>query len=116
MSGDAGDISVKKDAGPGVVVVSPTGEVDMSRSPALRETLRAVNDEKPNRLVVDLETVSYMDSSGLATLVESMRTAKGNGTQMVLAGMNQRVRAIFEIARLDQFFSIVDTVDAALSE
>lgn len=82
----------------------------MSRSPEFRTSLRGVNDAKPQRLVVNLERVGYMDSSGLATLVECMRTAKGNSTEMILCGMNERVRAIFEIARLDQFFRIEHTL------
>ncbi len=93
------------------VVVSPEGDIDMSRSPDFRASLREVNDRKPIKLVVNLKEVGYMDSSGLATLVECMRTAKGNSTEMILCGMNDRVRAIFEIARLDQFFHIEPTID-----
>lgn len=88
------------------VVVSPEGDIDMSRAPDFRASLKGVNEGKPKRLIIDLEKVGYMDSSGLATLVECMRTAKGNRTEMILCGMNERVRAIFEIARLDQFFVI----------
>ena len=94
-----------------VVVVSPEGDIDISRSPDFRARLRTVNDNKPMKLVVDLQKVGYMDSSGLATLVECMRTAKGNDTEMILCGMNDRVRAIFEIARLDQFFQIEASLD-----
>jgi Anti-anti-sigma regulatory factor (antagonist of anti-sigma factor) len=71
--------------------------------------------QKPGRLIVDLSGVDYMDSSGLATLVEAMRTAKGHQTRMVLCGMNPKVRAIFEIARLHQFFTIVESADQAMS-
>ncbi|HHN78518.1 MAG TPA: anti-sigma factor antagonist [Phycisphaerales bacterium] len=95
----------------GGIMVSPEGDIDMHRSPELRNVLRSVNEKKPKRLIINLEKVGYMDSSGLATLVECMRTAKGNQTEMILCGMNDRVRAIFEIARLDQFFIIVPTVD-----
>lgn len=91
-------------------IVSPEGDIDMSRSPVFRSSLREVNDRKPARLVVNLDKVGYMDSSGLATLVECMRTAKGNSTEMILCGMNDRVRAIFDIARLDQFFRIEHTM------
>ncbi len=93
------------------VIVSPEGDIDMSRSPEFRAALREVNDQKPDTLVVNLDKVGYMDSSGLATLVECMRTAKGNKTEMILCGMNERVKAIFEIARLDQFFRIEPTLD-----
>ncbi len=100
---------------PGVMVVAPKQDVDLSRSPELRNALRSAQDRSPGMLVVDLTDVGYMDSSGLATLVEAMRTAKSTGAPLVLAGMHAKVRAIFEIARLDQFFTIVDTVDDALA-
>lgn len=99
--------------GSGTVVVAPQGDVDMSCSPALRTALRGEQDARPRRLIVNLSEVGYMDSSGLATLVEAMRTAKRNGTRMVLCGMNDKVRAIFEIARLHQFFTIVDDLAQA---
>lgn len=98
----------------GVVVVSPRSDVDLSRSPELRLALREAQERRPQRLIVDLEQVGYMDSSGLATLVEAMRTAKSTGSPLILACMHKKVRAIFEIARLDQFFTIVDSVKDAL--
>ncbi len=113
--GDTEIVSVNAEAHEGAVLVSPRGDVDMSRSPVLRQTLHDVQSRKPQRMVVNLESVDYMDSSGLATLVEAMRSAKSADTKMVLCGMNDKVRAIFEIARLHHFFTIVDTVDEAVS-
>ena len=97
------------------VVLSPTGDVDMSRSPALREAITRARSDSPARLIVNLADVAYMDSSGLATLVEAMKLVRGTDTQLVLCAMNDRVRAIFEIARLDQYFVIREDLDAALA-
>lgn len=108
-------IIIRDDVQEGAVIVAPDHDVDMSRSPTLRTALRGVLEKHPKRLVVDLSDVKYMDSSGLATLVEAMRTAKSTKTSMILCGMNDKVRAIFEIARLHQFFKIVDSVDTALA-
>lgn len=113
--GDAEIVLVDTDAHQGAVLVLPQGDVDMSRSPALRQTLHEVQSRKPQRMIINLAQVDYMDSSGLATLVEAMRAAKGSDTKMVLCGMNEKVRAIFEIARLHHFFTIVDSVDEAVS-
>ncbi|RMH11267.1 MAG: anti-sigma factor antagonist [Planctomycetota bacterium] len=99
--------------GSDTVVISPLGDVDMSCSPTLRTTMREQLDARPRRLIVNLDQVGYMDSSGLATLVEAMRTAKRHGTRVVLCGMNEKVRAIFEIARLHQFFTIVESLAEA---
>ncbi|GJM17793.1 MAG: putative anti-sigma factor antagonist [Phycisphaeraceae bacterium] len=112
--GDPEIVSVNADATSGAMIVAPRGDVDMSRSPVLRQSLRDVQGGSPARVVVNLSDVDYMDSSGLATLVEAMRAAKGANTKMILCGMNDKVRAIFEIARLHHFFTIVDSVDQAV--
>lgn len=98
----------------GAVVVSPEGDVDLAGSPVLRTTLKQAHGAKPKRLIIDLASVDYMDSSGVATLVEALQMSRKNGTKMVLCSMKDRVRSIFEIARLDTVFSIVPSRDDAL--
>ncbi len=98
----------------GITVVTPTEDIDMSRSPALRSAIKSELKPGCERLFIDLSGVQYMDSSGLATLVEAMRIAKTSDVGLHLCAMTPKVRAIFEIARLDAFFSIKDTRDEAL--
>ena len=98
----------------GSTILSPQGDVDMSRAPSFREHVRQAQQAKPSRVVIDMGQVEYMDSSGLATLVEAMRNGKGLGVELVLCGLNPKVLAIFEIARLHQFFRIVPTVSEAV--
>ena len=112
---DSDAMPINSETRDGAVILSPVGDVDMAHSPSLRSALRSAQEGKPPRLVVNLTDVRYMDSSGLATLVESMRSAKNARTSMVLCGMNPKVKAIFEIARLDQFFTGVDDLDQALT-
>ncbi|MEM1330235.1 MAG: STAS domain-containing protein [Planctomycetota bacterium] len=88
-------------------ILAPEGDVDMSRSPALRGAIREAFSGGARTLAIDLGGVGYMDSSGLATLVEAMKLAKSSSAELVLCAMNDRVRAIFEIAKLDQYFTIV---------
>ncbi len=97
----------------GVVVISPSADVDMSRSPILRTAIQQSMNPKTSKVIVHLEDVGYMDSSGLATLVEAMRLGKSSNTSLVLSAMSPKVLAIFEIARLDSFFTIVDTLEQA---
>jgi anti-sigma B factor antagonist len=99
----------------GTVVVSPEGDVDLSRSPALRLTLRSALAMRPQLLVVDLESVDYMDSSGIATLVEALQNARRTESRVVLCGLKERVRSIFEIARLDTVFTIVESRQDAIA-
>ncbi len=99
----------------GSTIVTPTGDVDLNCSRDLQIHLREVFSKKPERVVVDLDGVSYMDSSGVATLVEGMQIARKQSVQLVLCGMQPRVRSIFEIARLDKVFTIMDGLDEAIS-
>ena len=59
----------------GIVVLAPTSDIDMSRSPELRSVLRQEMGKDTHKVIIDLDGVEYMDSSGLATLVEAMRNA-----------------------------------------
>ena len=91
------------------------GEIDLHVSRRVAASLKAIIEQKPERLVVDLSRVSYIDSSGLAVLIEGMQNVEDYGGRFVLAGLQESVRPIFEIARLDQVFIIFPHVDAALA-
>jgi anti-sigma B factor antagonist len=91
------------------------GEIDLHVSPRVSASLAAMIDEKPKQLVIDLSRVSYIDSSGLAVLIEAMQNVAEYGGHFALAGLQENVRPIFEIARLDQVFRIFPDVDAALA-
>jgi len=107
-------LAVKSEVTGGAVVVRPSGDIDLSGSPVLRQELRRVQGEKPGKLVIDLSGVGYMDSSGVATLVEAMQVARKGGSKLVLCGLQDKVRSIFEIARLDTVFTIVADRNTAL--
>jgi anti-sigma B factor antagonist len=91
------------------------GEIDLHASPEVAESLRTMTEKKPKQLIVDLSRVTYVDSSGLAVLIEGMQNVEEYGGKFALAGLQQSVRDIFELARLDQVFRIFPTVDAALA-
>lgn len=91
------------------------GEIDLHVSPRIATSLSERVARKPKKLVVDLSKVTYIDSSGLAVLIEGMQNVEAYGGQFALAGLQEAVRPIFEIARLDQVFKIFPDVDAALS-
>jgi anti-sigma B factor antagonist len=91
------------------------GEIDLHVSPRIAAALAAMIEQKPPRLVVDLSAVTYIDSSGLAVLIEGMQNVEAYGGKFILAGLRENVRPIFEIARLDQVFLIFPHVDAALA-
>jgi anti-sigma B factor antagonist len=108
------DIKVRTERRGPTTIVWPEGDIDLSRSPVLRESLRRAHADRPSRLVIDLSMVEYMDSSGVATLVEALQHSRKNSTALVLCGMRDKVRSIFEIARLDTVFTIASSLDAAI--
>jgi len=91
------------------------GEIDLHVSPRVAISLGQMVKNKPPKLVVDLSRVSYIDSSGLAVLIETMQGVEEYGGLFALAGMQETVRSIFEIARLDQVFRIFPDVNSALA-
>jgi anti-anti-sigma factor len=101
------------DARPKIVALD--GEIDLHVSPRIAATLTAAVKQKPRNLIVDLGKVSYIDSSGLATLIEAMQTVEKYGGKFALVSLQETVKPIFEIARLDQVFRIFPDVDSALA-
>ena len=91
------------------------GEIDLHVSPRISAALAVMIEQRPPRLVVDLSNVTYIDSSGLAVLIEGMQNVEAYGGKFILAGIQDNVKPIFEIARLDQVFIIFPHVDAALA-
>jgi anti-sigma B factor antagonist len=104
--GDTMTISEERQGGD--LLLKPIGDVDLSRSPQMRERLAKALAQKPTRIVVDLSQVPYMDSSGVATLVEALQHCRKAGCELVLTSLHPKVRSIFEIAKLNQVFKIVD--------
>jgi anti-sigma B factor antagonist len=90
-------------------IVVLCGDVDLHHSPDLHARLVEVAGGRPKRLMLDLAEVPYMDSSGVGTLVEVFRRVTAYKGKMVLFGLNSRVRSVFEITKLDRFFTICDT-------
>jgi len=96
-------------------VVQVVGEIDLNCSLAFQQDLLAVLEKRPRRIVVDLSGVSYMDSSGVASLVKLLSRVRKCGASLYLVGLTDRVRSVFEITRLDTVFDIRDTQQEALA-
>ena len=96
----------------GVAVFQVTGEINIATSPDL---LKAFEKQSATKIVVDLEKVSYVDSSGLATLVEMLKKVRAGSCTFGLAGMSDKIRSLFEITKLDKFFSVYPNRAKAVS-
>jgi len=99
----------------GSAVVDVHGDVDLNRSSEFQQSLLVVMDQKPERIIVNLAEVPYMDSSGVASLVKLLGRTRQQGVVLRLAALTDHVRGIFEITRLDGIFDIRPTVEEALA-
>jgi anti-sigma B factor antagonist len=107
------DIHVESTAQATIVAVE--GEVDLYSSPGLRQEIKRQLKKKPAVLVVELSRVDYMDSSGVATLVEALKNLTRDGGRLRLAGLTDPVKQVFRFAHLDKVFDLRTTLDEALS-
>ena len=96
---------------PGVIALE--GEIDLHESPVVKEKLNPLIDAKLPRIIVDMAGVTYIDSSGLALLIEAMQRIQAYGGKFALCDLRPTVKTIFEIARLDQVFQIFPDKTAA---
>ncbi len=97
-----------------IVLLEAVGEVDLHRSSAFQKALLEPLSRRPQRMIVDLSGVSYMDSSGVASLVKLLSRVRRDNVDLRLAGLTPRVRSVFEITRLDTVFNLYPDVQEAL--
>ena len=89
----------------GVLVVSFQGDVDLEYSPKARRVLLDTVEQRRD-VLVDLSGVSYIDSSGVANLVEAFQLSRQKGTGFALVSVNPAVLRVLQLARLDKVFTI----------
>jgi anti-sigma B factor antagonist len=93
-------------------IVALSGEVDLYYSPKARENILLHLNKKCN-VLVDLSAVSYIDSSGVASLVEGFQLARSNKADFGLVGVSHAAMQVLQLARLDKVFPIYSTVAEA---
>lgn len=96
------------------VIIALKGEVDLESSPMARELLLN-NVTGGKSLLVDLSAVTYIDSSGVASLVEALQASRETGSRFALAAASEPARRVLELARLDKVFTMYDSIDDGLN-
>ena len=102
---------VKQDKGYSIVLL--TGDVDLSCSPDARKVILDCLEASHNTLV-DLSEVAYIDSSGVASLVEGYQTAKKKELLFGLVGVSEPAMNVLELARLDKVFPIYADIESCV--
>ncbi|MDQ1334312.1 MAG: anti-sigma factor antagonist [Thermodesulfobacteriota bacterium] len=96
-----------------VAVLSLEGRLDASSARDIKEKVSSLSRENRINLVIDMAGVDFIDSSGLGSLVSSLRTVNKLGGDIKISALQDQVRAVFELTRLHRIFGIYDDSTAA---
>jgi anti-sigma B factor antagonist len=100
----------------GVIVVAPSGRLDVAGAPTLKSAIGEAIKNGPPRLVIDMEGVSFVDSTGLGSVIAALKLVRGSKGDLRLAAPNQQVRVVLELTTLDRVFAYYPTVEDALTD
>jgi anti-sigma B factor antagonist len=98
----------------GTTIVDVVGQIDLDNSPALRKTLLE-SLRGTDRVAVNLMAVKYIDSSGIASLLEVLKEARRSKKRFVLFGLTGAVRQVLQLTRLTGIFEIRENEEQALA-
>ena len=98
----------------GAKVCYVDGDIDINSSPQLKKSFDKVIQAKSEKLLLNLQGVGYVDSSGLATLVEILKNFRSYGGKLKLCNLSNKVKSLFEITKLEKLFDIADSEEEAL--
>jgi anti-sigma B factor antagonist len=100
----------------GWVILDVAGDIDLAHSPAMRKVLLVeIRDKRTPKVFLNLKNVRYIDSSGIASLVEGLKASRDQGSRMILYGLSPTVREVMELSRLQRIFEIYDNEEQALA-
>ena len=99
-----------------VTIFDVSGDVDLTTSPELRKALlREFRELRMPRVVLNLQSVRYIDSSGVASLVEGLKASRDVGSRFVLCNLNARVGEVLRLSKLRAVFDVCDSEEQALA-
>jgi len=100
----------------GVTILDVSGRIDLSSSPNVRKALLLELREKHTpRVIMNLTGVNYIDSSGVASLVEGLKLARELNSRFILFGLNPLVREVLQLTHLLTVFEVFDSEEQALA-
>ena len=106
------DLSIQVTNSDGEAVICLSGRVTIDSSPGLRKQLHALlSRQSPPTLIVDLSELSYIDCSGIATLIEALRIARQHHTKLQLRGLRDGPRHLLEVTGLLHLFDTNGEMD-----
>ncbi len=99
-----------------ITIFDVSGDIDLANSPQLRKALlRELREVRMPRVVLNMKAVRYIDSSGVASLVEGLKASREVGARFVLFGLNTTTREVLQLSKLVKIFEIYDDEDQAIA-
>jgi anti-sigma B factor antagonist len=99
----------------GITVVAPTGRLDVAGAPALKDAITDLAKNGAPKVVIDMEGVSFVDSTGLGSVIAALKRIRNRQGELRLAAPNQQVRVVLELTTLDKVFPYFATLEEALA-
>jgi len=99
----------------GVTVLAPSGRLDVGGVPALRDAVGELTHNGPAKVVIDMEGVTFVDSTGLGSVIAALKQIRAAQGELRLAAPNPQVRVVLELTTLDRVFPYYATVEEALT-
>ncbi len=106
---------VKTESKNNLIVCHIDGEIDINTSPDIKKAFEKLLSKKTPKIVVNFSKVGYVDSSGLATLVEVLKNMRTYGGRIRLTNLSAKIKSLFEITKLDKLFEIMSEEADAIS-
>ena len=103
-----------RNAANGVMIVSVDGQLIVANRNELKDKVLEALEASESKFVLDFSSTGYIDSSGLGVLVSVSKKIRETGGDLRLAGLNEDLRMLFELTKLDTLFKICDTTDEAV--
>ena len=99
-----------------VTLLNVSGRIDVTNSSDLKHKLGQIASQQSTQVIVNLSHVSFMDSSGLAVLIQGMKRCREYGGDLLLCNLPKPVHMIFELTRLDKAVQIFDSEHDAIAQ
>ncbi len=99
-----------------VVLLDIQGEIDLYNAPEIKSVIQELIDQKKFNVVINLEKVSYIDSSGIGALISSLSNLKKYHGNMKIVNVLASIKKVFELTKLISFFEIYESEDEAVSD
>jgi len=108
-------MAVRVDVKNGLAVCYIEGEIDINTAPDIKKEFEKLLAKKTPRMIINFSRVNYIDSSGLATLVEILKHMRTYGGKMRLTNLSDKIKSLFEITKLEKLFEIMAREEEAIS-